>query len=294
MVSRLLQQCVGARPDEIFEDFFPDGITAIAMAWEAGRIVVATGNGRLCLMNSGGQRLREAFEVRDVHQLALAHTAAIGLAVCGDRGLYCFDHDLQKLWDGRVTGKITAVAAAPHGSHFAFATDSSKIHIITSERREVSVIETRRPVTQLHFLAETTELIAAAEFGEFSRYNLQGKTVWAEPQVSNIGSMAVAEPARRILLAAFNHGVQVFDLQARHLGSFNVDGIPSKVACTTTRHRLAVVTEEHRIFWLSFDGNVLWAADLSHDPLQHVAVSALGDQMLLASASGCLLNGGSF
>lgn len=294
MVSRLLQQCVGARPEEIFEDFFPDGIAALALAWEASRILVATGNGRLCLLNSQGQRLREVFEVHDVHKLAFAHTAAVGLAVCGDRGLYCFDQDLQQLWTGRVTGRITAVAAAPHGSHFAFATDSPKIHIVTSERREVAVIETRRPVNHLHFMAESTELIAAAEFGEFSRYDLQGKTIWAEPQVSNIGDMAVAEPARRILLAAFNHGVQVFDLQARQLGSFNVDGIPSKVACTATRNRLAVVTEEHRIFWLSFEGNVLWAADLSHDPLQHIAVSALGDQLLLASASGCLLNCGWF
>ena len=86
----------------------------------------------------------------------------------------------------------------------------------------------------------------------------------------------------------------VFDLQARQLGSFAVDGIPAKLACTATRHRLAVVTAEHRLFWLSFDGNVLWAADLSHDPLRHLAVSALGDQMLLASNSGCLLGCGWF
>ncbi len=294
MVSRLLQHCVGARPEEIFEDFFPDGIAAVALAWEASRIVVATGNGRLCLMTSRGQRLREVFEIHDVRDIALAHTGAIGLAVCGERGLYCFDQNLQQLWTGRVTGQITAVAAAPHGSHFAFATDGGKIHIITSERREVCVIETRRPISHLHFLAESTELIATAEFGEFSRYDLNGKTVWAEPQVSNVGDMAVAEPARRILLAAYNHGVQVFDLQARQLGSFAVDGIPAKLACTATRHRLAVVTAEHRLFWLSFDGNVLWAADLSHDPLRHLAVSALGDQMLLASNSGCLLGCGWF
>ena len=113
MVSRLLQQCVGARPEEIFEDFFPDGIAAVAMAWEASRILVATGNGRLCLLTSQGQRIREVFETHDVSKLALAHTGAVGLAVCGERGLFCFDHDLQPLWTGKVTGRITAVAAAP-------------------------------------------------------------------------------------------------------------------------------------------------------------------------------------
>ena len=57
MGSRLLQQCVGGRPDEVFEDFFPDGVAALQFSQEARRIFVATRNGRLCVLSESGLSL---------------------------------------------------------------------------------------------------------------------------------------------------------------------------------------------------------------------------------------------
>ena len=290
MGSRLLQQCVGGRPDEVFEDFFPDGVAALQFSQEARRIFVATRNGRLCVLSESGERLRESLHFGGARLLAVAQTGDAGVAVTGENELICFGEDLKPYWDARVTGRITAVAMAPYGSHIAFATDSSRIHVITSDRREVSTIEVRRPIEHLRFLSTSAALIAAAEFGELSCYDLQGRQQWSEPQVSNIGDIAVSEGGRRLFLAAFNHGVLVCDESGDQLGTFAIDGIPCRVSCSAVQRRVAVMTLEHRIFWLNFEGAVQWAVDLSLDPPQHIAVSPLGDQLIIATQSGCVLS----
>jgi hypothetical protein len=133
-------------------------------------------------------------------------------------------------------------------------------------------------------------LLAATEVGQITRYDLAGRVLHDEQLMSQVGDMAISESGRRIFLAAFNHGVQVCDLDGGQLGIFAVDGIPANVACSVTRDRVAVWTMEQRLFRMTFDGNVLWAGDFAADPLVHFAMQATGDGLLLASQSGCLLH----
>lgn len=290
MVSHLLQKCVGARPEEVFEDFFPDRISALKLSLETRRIWVATPAGRLSLLSQSGDRIRESSSLAGLRLLATAHSDDIAAAVRNDAGLTLLNPDLKPAWESRATGRITSLAISPFGGHIAFATDSCRIHIITSERREMARIETRRPVEHLQFLMESPQLLAATELGQLSRYDLAGKVINDEQFSSQLGDLAVSESGRRIFLAAFNHGVQVCDLEGHQLGLFAVDGIPSRVACSVNRERVAVWTMEQRLFWMTFDGTVLWAGDLAADPLVHLAIPALGDGIVIASQSGCLLS----
>lgn len=290
MASHLLQKCVGARPDEVFEDFFPDGIAALRLSLETRRIWVATANGRLCLLSAAGERLRESFTCQGLRLLAAAHTGDLAVAVRHDASLMTIGPDLKPEWESRVTGRITSLAISPAGGHLAFATDSSRIHLMTTERRELARIDTRRPVEHLQFLIESPQVLAATEVGQVTRYDLSGKVLHDEQLMSQVGDMAVSESGRRIFLAAFNHGVQVCDLDGSQLGIFAVDGIPAKVACSVTRERVAVWTMEQRLFWMTFDGTVLWAGDFASDPLVHFVLPALGEGLILASQSGCLLH----
>jgi hypothetical protein len=41
---------------------------------------------------------------------------------------------------------------------------------------------------------------------------------------------------------------------------------------------------------MTFDGTVLWAGDFATDPLVHFVMPALGEGLILASQSGCLLH----
>ena len=58
--------------------------------------------------------------------------------------------------------------------------------------------------------------------------------------MNNVGNMVVSADGKRILLSAFNHGVQVLGGTGKQKGSFVVDGIPDLVVTSPNRRRLAV------------------------------------------------------
>jgi hypothetical protein len=289
VASPLLHNCHGSRPSEVFEDFFPDGIVSIDFADEARRLLVGTRGGHLALLSQNGDRLAEDRSFAGLSRLVLADTGDIGAAVVSESRLVCFNDRLKPLWDASITGRITALAIAAHGSHIAFSTDAGRLHIVTADRREVAKFETRRPMEHIAFLREEPEMIAAAEFGQMCRYDLRGREIWNEQLLNNVGDMCVSDGAKRVLLAAFNHGVQVHNKSGRQLGSFAIDGIPGRVSAAAAGNRIAVLTLENRIFWLNFDGEIQWAVDISQDPPNHICTGPLGDRLFIATRSGCLL-----
>lgn len=290
MASPLLHNSHGSRPTEIFEDFFPDGIVAIDLADEARTLLIGTESGHVCLMNQSGDRIVEDRSFQGLRKLVWADSGSIGVAVLGDSRLVCFDARLKPLWNASITGRIIGVGISPHGSHIAFSSDAARLHIVTADRKEIAKVDTKRAMEHLTFLAEAPELIGAAEFGQLCRFDLNGKEIWNERLMNNAGDMAVSEGGKRIFLAAFNHGVQVYDRTGTQLGSFAIDGIPARVSASATKNRVAVLTLENRIYWLNFEGTIQWAVDMSQDPPSHICTGPLGDRLFVATQSGCLLH----
>lgn len=288
MSSSALRPLSGALPGLTFEEFFADGISATAFSTESRSIGVASSSGRLSLLSEHGERINETVQFAGVRLLCLADNGAAGLAVCGDRQLRCFDRQLQSWWDARVTGRVTAIAVAPYGSHFAFATDGRRIHIVNSERKEIREIQSSRPVEHLHFLAHQAAVIAAAEYGDLSCTSFAGDVIWHDPQAGNLGMTAVAEAGDRLFVAAFNHGVQVRDLDGTQMGTFAIDGIPAAVACSATEGSVVIRTLEGRLFCLNFEGKIRWIAELPDDSLVGMHINATGSQLILAWESGRL------
>ena len=289
MASPLLHNSHGSKPAEVFEDFFPDGVVAIDFADEARTLLVGTSSGHLCLLNQNGDRLAEDRRFVGLRKLVWSNSGEIGVAVLGDSRLLCFDARLKPLWDASITGRIVGIAISPHGSHIAFSSDAARLHVITSDRKEIARVDTKRAMEHLTFLAEAPDLIGAAEFGQLCRFDLKGKEIWNESLMNNAGDMSVSVGGKRIFLAAFNHGVQVYDRSGRQLGSFAIDGIPSRVSASVTKNRVAVLTLENRIFWLNFEGTIQWAVDISQDPPVYICTGPLGDRLFIATQSGCVL-----
>ena len=289
MASPLLRNSYGASPDVVFEDFFPSGITAMHLSAESRRLVVATSGGQVSLLNMVGDRIAEDLRFGKVSHIALAANGDCGAAVVDDSHLVAFDGRLKPIWDVSITGRILSVAVAPFGGHVAFGTDSSRIQLVSMDRKELAKVETRRPIEHIRFLASKPELIFAAEFSQLCRMDIKGREIWTLPMMNNAGDMSVCEGEDRLFLAAFNHGIQVYDLDGSELGSFAIEGIPSRVCASAANRRVAVITLENRIYWLNFNGVIQWAADLSSDPPLHVCVSALGDRLFIATQSGALV-----
>ncbi len=289
MTIALLNNSHGTRPKVTLDHHVPEGITGLATAAESESILVGSATGQLTLMSRTGEILATDRSFRDLSLLAIADAGNFGAAVVNDDRLVCFDSSLSRIWDVRITGRITALAIAPHGGHLAFSTDGCRTHIVTVDKRELAQIDTLRPLDHLAFLSEEPALIGAAEFGSLCSYQLDGREDWNENVMNNIGDISVSGCGRRILLSAFNHGIQVYNRSGKQRGSFMLDGIPNRVSASDNRTRIAAITLENRVYWLNFDGAVQWVADLSADSPQFIQTGAMGDRLLLVTSSGRLL-----
>ncbi len=289
MSSGLLQNSHGNKPQVVQDDIFPEGIVAIDHAAESRSLLVGTRAGHITLLNSRGEQIRTARSYSGLRKLVWSDNGMFGAAVLGPSSLVCFGADLKPRWDAQFTGNIVGLAVSPYGSHLAVSSDSSRTHVVTTDRREVARFDSPRPLDFLHFLHEKPQLLGAAEFGHLCCQELDGTEVWEERIMNNVGGMSVSGCGRRILLAAFNHGIQVLNSSGKQRGSFMIDGIPNAVSASAIKSRLAATTLESRVYWLNFDGELIWAADLSQDPPQQILAGPLADRMFLTTQSGRLL-----
>lgn len=289
MKHALLQNSQGTRPDVILDDVYPEGVVDIAYAAEARTLLVATSAGTLTLLCRDGTLLQISRAFTDVRSVVWSDTGNFGAAILGQNTLVCFDASLKILWDVSVTGQIRSAAIAPFGSHLAICDDSSRTHIVSTDRQQTAKFNTTRALDFVQFVAEHPRLIGAAEFGHLCCHDLTGRELWNQRLSTNVGAMSVTSCGRRILLAGFNHGIQMLTSRGNHRGSFLVDGIPSQVRAAASRRRIAALTLESRIYWLNFDGDMLWAADLSIDPPTCIEVGPLGERLFVVTQSGRLL-----
>lgn len=284
-----LQNSHGTPPKVTLDDVFPEGIVAIDYADEARTLLIGTGSGSLVLLNGLGDQVRREMGYEGIRFLRWCHTGQFGVVALEDGSLICFDSTLKRRWNVRFTGDIVGLAINAFGSHIAVCSQDGRVHIVTTDKKEVCRFDATRPLEYLHFLNDEPVLIGAAEFGHLCSHTLSGQEQWNERIANNVGGMAVTACGKRILLAAFNHGVQLMTRNGKHKGAFMVDGIPGAVAVSANKQRIAVTTIESRVYWMNFSGDLLWACDLSADPPASIAVGPLGDRLFVATQSGRLL-----
>lgn len=289
MKHTVLQNSQGIQPDVVQDDILPEGVVDFAYAAEARTLLLATTNGTLTLLSRDGRPLKSNRGFRGVRSVVWSDVGNYGAAVVGDNKVVCIDASLAALWEVQVTGHVTTVAITSFGSHLAICTDSSRTHIVTSDRQEVAKFHTSQTLDFAQFVAEQPQLLGAAEFGHLCCHDMDGNELWNQRLSSNVGAMSVTSCGRRILLAGFNHGIQMLTGKGNQLGAFVVDGIPAIVCVSANRRRIAALTLESRIYWMNMEGDILWAADLSVDPPQRIAVGPLGARLFVATKSGRLL-----
>ena len=290
MSETLLQNHHGHRPQIVYDVAMGGPLTSMDLAAETGVLLTATDYGQLMLIAADGEPIHSDLRFDGTESVAFSDSGQYAAIVRNGSQLSFLSPRLKSLWSAKITGAITALAIAPHGSHVAIGTDACRIHVVDADRRELCKVETGRPVDFIEFLQTKAAFVAAAEFGNMYSFDVHGKELWHEKMLNNAGDLSVSPDGNRILLAAFNHGVQLFDKRGHHLGSFRLDGIPSRAAMSANKKRIGVLTLEHRIIWLNLDGNVIWAADLSLDPPEHICAGPFGDRIFVATASGRVLH----
>jgi hypothetical protein len=286
----LLQNHHGHRPRIAYDMTLGGPLAGIDLAAETGVLLAATTFGQLMFVSRHGDPIHMELGFEGADRVVYCDSGQYAAVVRNECELQFLNTRLKSLWTAKITGSITAVGIAPHGSHLAIGTDACRIHVVNADRSELCRIDTGRPIDFIAFLQNRPAFIAAAEFGNMYSFDVHGTELWHEKMINNAGDLSVSPDGHRILMAAFNHGVQLLDKRGHHLGSFRVDGIPSRASMSANKTRIAVITLEHRLIWLNLDGNVIWAADLSSDPPEYVCAGPLGDRMFVGTQSGRLLH----
>lgn len=259
-------------------------------AAEARRLFVVSRKGQIQILNHRAKLVRRAVGFDGVQQIHVADSGEYAIAAMTGGRIVCLDAKLKRVWQTSLTGEVLGMGISPYGSHAAICTESSSLHMVSIDKKEIAQVEVTRPLNFVSFLHEEPLLIGAAEFGHLVCYDLKGRLQWDERVANNVGQMVVSGCGKRIMLAAFALGIQVYTKSGRLKESHSFDGEIAEIAGSSTRKRLAARTLDERLCWIDYEGNMKWSADLSSDPVSKMCVGPMGDRMFMATKSGQLLH----
>ena len=259
-------------------------LVGLQLAREAGGVLAADETGGLYRLDRRGQ-FSAVTRVRDpIRAVAFSDDATAATAIVGSSALHRFDGNLQTKWQLDLPDECLTVAMDPFGQYVAVSLASGMNVVYDAQKRRVCQFESIRPLAHIQFLVTESAMIAAADHGLLCCVSLTGERFWQEKIWSNVGGLATAEDGEYIYVAAYAHGVQVFDADGDAVGSYVVDGTIKRVASSYEPYRIVVSTLERQLDLLDPDGEMLWTAPtpadvvgLACDPLGEFVVCGFDD-----------------
>ncbi|MDP1796644.1 MAG: hypothetical protein Q8K78_04150 [Planctomycetaceae bacterium] len=280
-----LMQARGERPVLRWSFSTDARLTDMRYARETGEVLAADESGGLYLLDRRGQ---VAALTRTGHQfrfVAFADTGTAGAVIVDERQVAWLDRHLQFVWKRSLPDDAIGLAMDPYGTHVIIALASGHNVIYNTDKKKLLEFESLRPLRYLQWTAATTGLLAAADYGFFARYTLQGDLDWSERLWSTVSDLAVTGDGEMVVLAGLAHGVQVYDAQGASQGSFVLDGTASLVAASYNRRRIAAATLERHITLLDTEGTMRWLVQPPDDVIR-LQIGPLGDDVVIGFADG--------
>lgn len=235
-------------------------LTGLSVARETGHTFAADDAGGLYRFDRSGHLRQVSRSFTGVELLSWSDVGDSGAVALADRQIVWFDDRFQPRWKRELPEDVTSVAMDGFGQYLAVAQSNHRTLIFRSDRSLAAEFETVRPLEFLHFSARRNELVGASGDGFLCKHSLEGRLIWKKDLINAVGDMASNGPAELILLAAFNHGVQIVNGQGEGLGTFVLSGTPDHVAVSFQSDVVAASTQEGQICLLQLDGNLIWDA----------------------------------
>lgn len=258
-----------------------------ALAREANRLLVWTESNWLFWTNRAGDRQAQAHFPTSVVG-AVSDDGSAFVAAAADGRVSWLAPDLKPRWERRVKGKPVAAAIDPLGLIAAVATSLGQICFFHADGKPARETSCPRPAPHLAFVPGTTTLVAAADLGWVSAFDLaKGTWLWRDGPVATIGGLAVAGSGGPVLLACFSEGLRGYDADGKSL-KLSAGLLPCRSVGMSYDGSLAIVA--------ALDGTVVgldakFQPKFTHhpdSPPTALAVSALGDVLYLIHADRAL------
>jgi len=260
-------------------------LATLCLARESGDIVAGDDTGAVVRLDRRGRLTAITRGFHPICEMAISDDGQNAVLVVNQDELHWITKDLKVKWSLNLQTPILAVALDPFGHHAAVCLENNKTYIYTSRKKRIAEIESVRPLRFLQFTAAKPAFIAAAEYGLLCQYTLQGREIWNEKLWSHVGNLCITGDGETILLAGFNHGIQVFESDGAARGSYVVEGTPQRVSASYAPRRVVAATLEQHLYWLDSDGELLWASSAPEE-ITHVHCDPLGNWVICGLASG--------
>jgi hypothetical protein len=259
-------------------------LVGLDIAIESGSMLSADDSGSLYQIDGRGRVVSATSGFGEVGLVTWSGDAG-GCFVIGRRELCRVSVDLEVVWSTTMPDDILAVAQTPAGNHIAVSLADRSTHILDANQKPVARFSTIIAMRHLNFLVEDASLIGAAEHGLLCRHGFSGAEVWNERPSSRIGEMSLSGDASRLFLAAFNHGIQIYDQDGQRKGAFMLEGTPQSIATSYDAKRVAAATQEGHLYWLDGDGELIWAT-VCEDTVHSLHVDPFGRWLCCGFESG--------
>jgi hypothetical protein len=240
----------------------------LALARETGEILAGDASGGIYLLDRRGRLEMVMRGFPNLAGLAFCDSGTAAAVVVDEAKVYRLDRRLEVQWAAELPDAVLCVALDPFGEHIAASLANGTTYIFDSQKETVGRFETERPLCVLCFLVTRPVLLGAAEYGLLCSHRLDGSPNWNEQLWSNVGDISATGDGEHVFLASYSHGVQAYDREGCHRGSYVVEGTPNHVSTSFTPRRLAVTTSERHFYWIDAGGEMLWAGSIPDDAVR--------------------------
>jgi WD40 repeat protein len=260
-------------------------VRGLSLARERGWVLVRDEHGWLYLLDHAGARQAQHQAPKELAASACADDGSAYAAAAKEGDVWWLAPDLMPRWQRSPGQRVEGLAVDPLGRYLAVAA-SAGVTLLTREGKTIWQTETPRPLRHLAFVPEKPFLLGAADFGLVVCLDAtNGKLIWRDGLVANVGSLATNGDGSAVVLACYSDG----------LCRYALGGPPPE------RQPLS---EPCRAACLSYDGRLILAAGLGREIrlLDHRArtrgehrpessatalvLSPLGDRMVVGTATG--------
>lgn len=260
-------------------------LTGVQLARESGEVLASDETGGLYRLDRKGKYSAVTRTREGIREIAMSDDGEWCIASVGAASLHRFDRNLKTVWQIDLPSECLAIAMDPFGQYVLVSLAEAGNVIYDANKRKVAQFESIRPLSHVRFVVTEPTLVAAANHGLLCCMSLQGERLWEEKIWSNVGSIAITGDGELIYVAAFAHGVQVFDGDGDAIGSYVVEGTVKQIAASYEPHRVVAATLERHLYLLDPDGEMLWTAQ-TPDDVKQLACDPLGEFVVCGFADG--------
>ncbi len=285
MIPEWIKTGSGAPPSVSWSTRTEGEIVATAYARETRVFYAGDTAGSIYAIDHKGDIAAVTRGFSDLDHIVWADDGSSGAIVTEGEQVSRLSQKLKSVWSANLPGEVLSLGIDPYGHHLMIGMATRKNFVMNWRNKRIAEFETIRPLRFVRFCAAEPMIIGAADQGHLCCHELRGEEIWKEAVFSNVGDMRITGNAKVILIAGFNHGVQMYDAEGAHRGSYMVEGTPKLADCTFMPESVAVATIEKHIYWLDSDGEMKWAAETPEEVVG-LHCEPLGGGFILAMKSG--------